>query len=506
MRRPSSLAPAIALLGLLLAGPAQAQFTFVSKWGTQGSGPGQFNQPRSLATDAAGNVYVADLQNSRIQKFTADGTFLTQWGGFAPASPAGVAVDAAGNVYAADRNNHRIMKFTSDGAPLQTFGSFGSQPGQLSAPEGVAVDAAGNIYVAEYSNNRVQKFAPNGGSIMVIGGGRGGGDGQFELPTDVAVDALGNVYVADDGNNRIQRFDPSGAFSAKWGSAGTADGQFLGPRGVALGGSGGVYVADATNRRVQKFTVDGSFLGKFGDITFFNRPADVAERSGNLYVADFGGHSISRFSEAQAGGEGPLPSPVVGVAVNVAVVRGRVSVAVPSASARASGAGASQKGLEFVPLTTDRQVPVGSFLDTRRGTVELVSATGRGAKTQAGRFNAGLFQVLQGRSRRARGLTELRLKGSSFKRCRARGAAGRAGAAQVSRRTIRRLRANARGRFRTRGRNSSATVRGTIWTTTDRCDGTLTKVSRGRVVVRDLRRRRNITLTAGKSYLARAPR
>ena len=506
MRRASSLAVTIALFGLLVAGPAEAQFTFVSKWGTQGSGPGQFNQPRSVATDAAGNVYVADLQNSRIQKFTADGTFITQWGGFAAASPAGVAVDGAGNVYAADRNNHRIMKFTSDGAPLLTFGSFGTQAGQLSAPEGVAVDSAGNIYVAEYSNNRVQKFDPNGTPIMVIGGGRGPGDGQFELPTDVAVDSLGNIYVADDGNNRIQRFDPSGAFSTKWGSAGTADGQFLGARGVAIGGSGGVYAVDATNRRIQKFTVDGTFLGKFGDITFFNRPADVAERSGNLYVADFGGHSISRFSEAPGGGEGPLPSPVIGVAVNVAAVRGTVTVAVPSAAARASGARASQKGLEFVPLTADRQIPVGSFLDTRRGTVELVSATGRGAKTQSGRFNAGLFQVLQGRARSARGLTELRLKGSSFKRCRTGGAAGRAGAAQVSRRTIRRLRANARGRFRTRGRRSSATVRGTIWTTTDRCDGTLTKVSRGKVVVRDLRRRRNITLTRGKSYLARAPR
>lgn len=63
-----------------------------------------------------------------------------------------------------------------------------------------------------------------------------------------------------------------------------------------------------------------------------------------------------------------------------------------------------------------------------------------------------------------------------------------------------------RGRFRTRGRNSSATVRGTVWITSDRCDGTLTKVRRGKVVVRDLRRKRDITLTAGKSYLARGTR
>ena len=67
------------------------------------------------------------------------------------------------------------------------------------------------------------------------------------------------------------------------------------------------------------------------------------------------------------------------------------------------------------------------------------------------------------------------------------------------------MRSNASGRFRTRGRYSAATVRGTIWETIDRCDGTLTKVRRGVVVVRDNRKRRNITVRAGKSYLARAP-
>ena len=212
-------------------------------------------------------------------------------------------------------------------------------------------------------------------------------------------------------------------------------------------------------------------------------PAEVAEISGKT-LAD-------------------LPPPEVGEDVNVQAASGRVLVAVPSGAARASGARASQKGLRFVPLEQARQVPVGSFLDTRRGSVQMVSATGFGRRTQAGRFSAGLFQVLQARARRAKGLTELRLKGSSFDRCRA--SAGRASAA-LSRRTIRRLRASARGRFRTRGRNSSATVRGTVWITSDRCDGTLTKVRRGKVVVRDLRRKRDITLTAGKSYLARGPR
>jgi hypothetical protein len=153
-------------------------------------------------------------------------------------------------------------------------------------------------------------------------------------------------------------------------------------------------------------------------------------------------------------------------------------------------------------LTSARQIPVGSLLDTRHGTVQLVSATGTGARTQSGRFTAGIFQVLQSRKRRAKGLTELPLKGAGFGRCRAR--RGRhASAARLSRRTIRELKANAKGRFRTRGRHSAATVRGTKWITADRCDGTLTKVTRGTVAVRDFRRKRTILVHAGKSYLAR---
>jgi hypothetical protein len=189
--------------------------------------------------------------------------------------------------------------------------------------------------------------------------------------------------------------------------------------------------------------------------------------------------------------------------VNVQATSGTVLVGVRGAGARAGRAGASQKGVTFVPLEEARQIPVGSFLDTRRGTVQLVSARST-TRTQSGRFSQGLFQVLQSRARRARGLTTMSLKGGNFRRCRT-GRRGRAGAAQVSRRTIRRGRSNANGNFQSRGKHSSATVRGTIWITADRCDGTLTTVKRGRVAVRDFRRKRTVIVRAGKSYLARAP-
>jgi hypothetical protein len=182
--------------------------------------------------------------------------------------------------------------------------------------------------------------------------------------------------------------------------------------------------------------------------------------------------------------------------VNVEQVKGKVFVKLPR---KGEFARASQKGTGFVPLTEARSIPVRSILDTRTGTVALRSARNRKDKIQSGRFSDGVFQVLQSR----KGLTTLRMKGSkaAFRRC---GDGSGSANAALTRRQIRRLRARARGRYRTRSRYSAATVRGTVWTATDRCDGTLTRVKRGKVAVRDFRLRRTITLTAGKSYLARA--
>ena len=193
--------------------------------------------------------------------------------------------------------------------------------------------------------------------------------------------------------------------------------------------------------------------------------------------------------------------PTLGQTVTASVVEGEVLIKLPPGAA----ARASQKGGDFVPLTEARTIPVRSILDTRRGTVALRSARNNAGKTQSGQFSAGVFQVLQSRKPAAKGLTELRLKGSAaaFRNCD--NARGGANAARLSRRALRRLRARARGRYRTRGRYSAATVRGTVWNVTDSCAGTLTAVKRGKVAVRDFRRKKTVVLTRGKQYLARAP-
>ena len=234
----------------------------------------------------------------------------------------------------------------------------------------------------------------------------------------------------------------------------------------------------------------------------FKRPgADSAFKIAEIDVAGDGVISNddvpeTLIAEGVSSGGQILGGPVLGKTVTASVVRGKVFIKVPG-----SGARASQKGSSFVPLTTKRSIPVRSILDTRRGTVALRSARNRKGKVQPGTFSDGVFQVLQSRKRGAKGLTELRMKGSAagFKSCRN----TRNASAALSRRTIRRLRAKAKGNYRTRGRHSAATVRGTTWTVQDRCDGTLTTVKRGKVAVRDFRLRKTITLTAGKSYLAR---
>jgi Ca2+-binding RTX toxin-like protein len=158
-----------------------------------------------------------------------------------------------------------------------------------------------------------------------------------------------------------------------------------------------------------------------------------------------------------------------------------------------------------VPLKDKIGLPVRSRVDATNGRVRLTAAAGRRGR-QLGTFRRGAFVVSQKRARR-RAVTELRLTGGSFARCRA-SASGEepAMAAQRRKRTVRRLFGSGKGRFRTRGRHSAASVRGTRWEVIDRCDGTLTVVRSGTVRVTDFRRNRTIVLRAGQRYLARAPR
>jgi hypothetical protein len=188
----------------------------------------------------------------------------------------------------------------------------------------------------------------------------------------------------------------------------------------------------------------------------------------------------------------PASQPELGRSAVVAPVEGTVKVRVPGTRG-------------YTELGAGSTVPVGTVVDTRKGVVELTSAVS-GGRTQTGQFGDGLFQVKQ--SRRSRGLTDIVLRGGDFSACRS-SSRGRAAAVTAKRRKPPRRRLWAKdkgGRFRTHGRNSVATVRGTRWVTTDTCAGTRTTVTEGSVAVRDLRRKKTVVIRKGKSYLARGRR
>jgi uncharacterized protein (TIGR03437 family) len=305
--------------------------------------------PAGVAMDPAGNLYIADTDNQRIRK-VANGIITTVAGngvlGFGgdngPAtsaqfwSPQGVAVDSAGNLYVADTNNSRIRRVSNgvittvagNGASGYTGDGGPAISAQLNQPMGgVAVDSAGNLYIADTDNDRVRKVS-NGVITTFAGNGTYGfsGDGglatsaQLFNPLGVAVDSAGNLYIADSDNNRVRKVSNgvittvAGTGPTNWtSSVGTFGGdngpatsaQLNYPEGVAVDSAGNIYIADIGNDRIRKVangvitTVAGNgTLGYSGDngpaiSARLAQPYGVAvDSAGNIYIADAGNNRI----------------------------------------------------------------------------------------------------------------------------------------------------------------------------------------------------------------------
>jgi hypothetical protein len=182
------------------------------------------------------------------------------------------------------------------------------------------------------------------------------------------------------------------------------------------------------------------------------------------------------------GGPGPLPPPTPGVAVNVQGGTGIVLVKVP--------------GKGFATLQGGAQIPVGSTVDVTKGSVELASADG------TANFTKGVFVVREPAAPASTRLTDLTLTGGNFGACKKK-TAKRNASSVAAPPVIRRLWGNGKGRFRTTGRFAAATVRGTSWRIEDRCNDTRVSVATGTVIVRDLRLKRNVIVTAGHAYIAK---
>jgi uncharacterized protein (TIGR03437 family) len=339
----------------------------------------QLAGPNAIAVDASGNLFIADTYNDRIRRVTPVGIITTiagngsvcSGGDGGPATsaqlcnPRGVAVDTSGNLFITDTASDRIREVSTAGmistvagvgpsgpyyfdGPFYPFngGYFGDGGPAITAglngPSGVAVDASGNLFVADTDNNRIRKVSPTGRIVTVAGigptspfpfsimgrcspidGGYSGDGGpavgaEFDGPVAVAVDTSGNLFIADSCNNRIRRVSPSGIISTVVGNGsmdysgdgGPATSAQLSSGSVSVDTSGNIFIADTANHRIRKVTPTGIIstvagdgaLGYSGDggpatSAQFLYPTQVAvDASGSLFIADSGPNVIRKVS------------------------------------------------------------------------------------------------------------------------------------------------------------------------------------------------------------------
>jgi streptogramin lyase len=479
----------VALAALAFPAAASADLTLVAQWGSAGTGNGQFQVPNGVAVDAAGNVYAADQNNDRVEKFDSNGVFQLAFGGPGQLNgPSQVKIDPQGNVLVNDTGNYRIRRYSPTGVLLQTIGAFGTGPGQFNGnPRGLGVDAAGNVYVLDAGDGGVvSRFGPDG-AFQTSWGAVGSGPGQWNNPHGLGVAPGGSVFVGDTNNRRIDAFDSNGAFLRLFGDA-SGPGAIGSPADLAVDGDGSVWVADTAPAGLVEFDSAGVFKSRTTTAANSSdrfRSSGVAVGPGDeIFGTDNLASRVLRFRQ------GP-PPPALGQTANAAPVSGRVLVRAPGAS-------------RFAPLADVTQIPVGSLVDTSHGTVSLTLAKDpTGTALQSGTFKGGQFKLGQSKSGGKHGLTQLTLTGPKLGTCRLR-SAGNGAASAAKRRRAHQLFSSVHGRFSTRGRHSTATVRGTKWLTKDTCEGTLTRVSQGVVLVRDFTLRKTFRLKKGQSHLALA--
>ncbi len=298
--------------------------------GTAGDADGpaakaRFRSPSGLAFDREGILYTADTGNNVLRKIRADGHVTTLASPQKFHAPSTLAFGSDGRVYVGDES--RLVVLLAAGV---SAGSAGSAPGGVDGSDKsirfgkittLVFDASGSLYASDTTNHAIRKITPSGG-VTTLSGRRSAGFlessphlGEFLFPAGVAAANDGTLIVADTYNHRIRRMLPGGRMETLAGASGEgyADGigeqaRFAQPRGVTADDEGNVFVADTVNHVIRKITpgrlvtthagssVPGYVDGPAGSARF-NAPFDVAlDKSGNMFVADYGNHSIRRIA------------------------------------------------------------------------------------------------------------------------------------------------------------------------------------------------------------------
>jgi sugar lactone lactonase YvrE len=320
-----------ALVTLLLLGPgglradAPKGAKFVLAWGKKGDKPGEFYSPIGIAVNKKDEVFVTDLNNARIQKFSAEGTYL---GGFdlprdmpnrKSCLIGGIAAGEDGLLYLSFMLQDRVAVYTEAGRLVRQWGKHGKGDGEFHQPGGIVLAPGGTAYVADQCNHRIQMFDTEG-RFRGKWGGHGSGPGRFGGnepagsrfggPHFLARDSGGRIYTTEGTLGRVQQFTAEGKLLRVWGDKGSQPGGFgalrtgfskgtFGPIGVFVDGRDRVWVS-SLNDRVQGFTAEGGLLFRLGGTGDgpgqFARPHGMAvDSKGCLYVADAGNQRVQKF-------------------------------------------------------------------------------------------------------------------------------------------------------------------------------------------------------------------
>jgi len=243
-------------------GVTATSYTLAACWQLNGAGEQYTVNPFDVTADADGNVFVIDYGHTDgintgpcVRKFDAHGHFLAKWGTGGSGEgefhfPCGIDTDADGDVYVADQDNYRVQKFDNSGRFLMQIAPSRSDPGSLSPPTRTVIAPDGNIYICSMGGY-IKKFTADG-KFLFAWGSQGQGDGQFLAPDMLGRDPAGNIFVLDIKRADVQKFTADGKFLRKW--------PVKNPWGLDVDSAGNVYVGSRDRNSVMKFTNDGHLI------------------------------------------------------------------------------------------------------------------------------------------------------------------------------------------------------------------------------------------------------
>jgi streptogramin lyase len=228
-------------------GYAQPELVF----GSEGIGPGNFKDARSIAVDADGHIYVGEYSGGRIQVFDSSGKFLTQWSVDRKMPLRGMAADRGGTLYVVQSGTIRRYE-----------GTTGKDSGALAAGgyDDVATSADGGLVAFSFqARDDIARLDASGRVTKTIHAAISGQTDKSELNARVACDGAGNVYALGTFNDAVFKFSPEGKFMTQFGGDGDQAGQFRAPSAIAVDNQGRVFVSDF--KGVQVFDAQGRYLG-----------------------------------------------------------------------------------------------------------------------------------------------------------------------------------------------------------------------------------------------------